>query len=136
MNIYQAKVVYAKIGHGTTTENYLVKAHNLTEAEVLIKAEVQKRAINDTPIEVRTITKKKFESVIHAPADKDTDVRYYIVKVAEEDEKENIHKCTYLVTASSFGDAYDTVYNEISCEHTLSIVETDVLDLLGGGKDE
>ena len=32
MNIYQAKVVYAKIGYGTTTENYLVKAHNLTDA--------------------------------------------------------------------------------------------------------
>ena len=136
MNIYQAKVVYAKIGHGKTTENYLVKAHNLTEAEVLIKAEVQTRAANDTPIEVKAITKKKFEDVVHTPAGKDTDVRYYIVKVAEEDEKENIHKCTYLVTASSFGDAYDTVYNEISCEHTLSIVETDVLDFLTGDKDE
>ena len=45
MNIYQAKVVYAKIGHGTTTESYFVKAHNVTEAEVLIKEEVQKRAI-------------------------------------------------------------------------------------------
>ena len=118
MNIYQAKVVYAKIGHGTTTENYLVKAHNLTEAEVLIKAEVQTRAANDTPIEVKAITKKKFEDVVHTPAGKDTDVRYYIVN------------------ASSFGDAYDTVYNEISCEHTLSIVETDVLDFLTGDRDE
>ena len=136
MNIYQAKVVYAKIGHGTTTENYLVKAHNLTEAEVLIKAEVQTRAANDTPIEVKAITKKKFEDVIHAPAGQDTDVRYYIVKVVEEDEKETLHKHTYLVTASSLGEAYETTYNEIRCERTLSIVETDVLDLLKGDKDE
>jgi hypothetical protein len=130
MNIYQAKVVYAKIGHGTTTENYLVKAHNLTEAEVLIKAEVQTRAANDTPIEVKAITKKKFEDVVHTPAGKDTDVRYYIVKVVEEDEKETLHKHTYLVTASSLGEAYETTYNEIRSERTLSIVETDVLDFL------
>lgn len=130
MNIYQAKVVYAKIGHGTTTENYLVKAHNLTEAEVLIKAEVQTRAANDTPIEVKAITKKKFEDVIRAPAGKDDDVRYYIVKVVEEDEKETLHKHTYLVTASSLGEAYETTYYNIPCERTLSIVETDVLDLL------
>lgn len=136
MNIYQAKVVYAKIGHGTTTENYLVKAHNLTEAEVLIKAEVQTRAANDTPIEVKAITKKKFEDVVHAPAGEDTDVRYYIVKVVEEDEKETLHKHTYLVTASSLGDAYETTYKEIPCERTLSIVETDVLDFLTGDKDE
>ena len=136
MNIYQAKVVYAKIGHGTTTENYLVKAHNLTDAEALIKAEVQKSAINDTPIEVRTITKKKFEDVVHAPAGEDTDVRYYIVKVVEEDEKETLHKHTYLVTASSLGEAYETTYNEIRSERTLSIVETDVLDFLTGDKDE
>lgn len=136
MNIYQAKVVYAKIGHGTTTENYLVKAHNLTEAEVLIKAEVQTRAANDTPIEVKAITKKKFEDVVHAPAGEDTDVRYYIVKVVEEDEKETLHKHTYLVTASSLGEAYETTHYNIPCERTLSIVETDVLDLLGEGKDE
>ena len=136
MNIYPAKVVDAKIGHGTTTENYLVKAHNLTEAEVLIKAEVQTRAANDTPIEVKAITKKKFEDVIHAPAGQDTDVRYYIVKVVEEDEKEALHKYTYLVTAASLGEAYETAYNEIPCERTLSIVETDVLDLLKGDKDE
>ena len=136
MNIYQAKVVYAKFGHGTTTENYLVKAHNLTEAEVLIKAEVKTRAANDTPIEVKTITKKKFEDVVHTPAGKDTDVRYYIVKVVEEDEKEALHKHTYLVTASRLGEAYETAYNEIPCERTLSIVETDVLDLLKGEKDE
>lgn len=136
MNIYQAKVVYAKIGHGTTTENYLVKAHNLTEAEVLIKAEVQTRAANDTPIEVKAITKKKFEDVVHTPAGKDTDVRYYIVKVVEEDEKETLHKHTYLVTASSLGEAYETAYEEIPCERTLSIVETDVLDFLTGDKDE
>ena len=121
MNIYQAKVVYAKIGHGTTTENYLVKAHNLTEVEVLIKEAVQKRAINDTPIEVKTIAKKKFDAVIHAPAGKDDDVRYYVVKVIDEDEKEALHKYTYLVTASSLGEAYETTYNEIPCERTLSI---------------
>lgn len=136
MNIYQAKVVYAKIGHGTTTESYLVKAHNLTDAEALIKEEVQTRASNDTPIEVKAITKKKFEDVIRAPAGKDDDVRYYVAKLVEEDEKEALHKYTYLVTASSLGEAYDTVYNEISCERTLSIVETDVLDLLEGDKDE
>ena len=136
MNIYQAKVVYAKIGYGTTTENYLVKAHNLTEAEVLIKEEVQTRAANDTPIEVKTITKKKFEDVVHAPADKDTDVRYYIVKVVEEDEKETLHKHTYLVTASSLGEAYETTYYNIPCERTLSIVEADVLDFLTGDRDE
>lgn len=130
MNIYQAKVVYAKIGHGTTTESYLVKAHNLTEAEVLIKAEVQTRAANDTPIEVKAITKKKFEDVIRAPAGKDDDVRYYIVKVVEEDEKETLHKHTYLVTASSLGEAYETTYYNIPCERTLSIVETDILDFL------
>nr|DAQ97847.1 MAG TPA: protein of unknown function (DUF4494) [Caudoviricetes sp.] len=130
MNIYQAKVVYAKIGHGTTTESYFVKAHNLTEAEVLIKAEVQTRAANDTPIEVKAITKKKFEDVIRAPAGKDDDVRYYIVKVVEEDEKETLHKHAYLVTASSLGEAYETTYYNIPCERTLSIVETDVLDLL------
>lgn len=136
MNIYQAKVVYDKIGHGTTTESYFVKAHNLTEAEVLIKEEVQTRAANDTPIEVKTIAKKKFDAVVHAPAGEDTDVRYYIVKVAEEDEKETLHKHTYLVTASSLGEAYETIYNEIPCERTLSIVETDVLDFLTGDKDE
>nr|DAO87491.1 MAG TPA: protein of unknown function (DUF4494) [Caudoviricetes sp.] len=136
MNIYQAKVVYAKIGNGTTTENYLVKAHNLTDAEAIIKAEVQTRAANDTPIEVKTITKKKFEDVVHTPAGKDTDVRYYIVKVVEEDEKETLHKHTYLVTASSLGEAYETTYYNIPCERTLSIVETDVLDFLTGGKDE
>ena len=136
MNIYQAKVVYAKIGYGTTTENYLVKAHNLTEAEVLIKAEVQTRAANDTPIEVKAITKKKFEDVVHTPAGKDDDVRYYIVKVVEEDEKETLHKHTYLVTASSLGEAYETTYYNIPCERTLSIVETDVLDFLTGDKDE
>ena len=136
MNIYQAKVVYAKIGHGTTTESYFVKAHNLTEAEVLIKAEVQTRAANDTPIEVKAITKKKFEDVIRAPAGKDDDVRYYIVKVVEEDEKETLHKHAYLVTASSLGEAYETTYYNIPCERTLSIVETDVLDFLTGDKDE
>ena len=136
MNIYQAKVVYAKIGHGATTESYFVKAHNLTEAEVLIKAEVQKRAANDTPIEVKAITKKKFEDVIRAPAGKDDDVRYYIVKVAEEDEKENIHKYTYLVTAPRLEEACETTYYNIPCERTLSIVETDVLDFLTGDKDE
>lgn len=136
MNIYQAKVVYAKIGHGTTTENYLVKAYNLTEAEVLIKAEVQTRAANDTPIEVKAITKKKFEDVVHTPAGKDDDVRYYIVKVVEEDEKETLHKHTYLVTASSLGEAYETTYYNIPCERTLSIVETDILDFLTGDKDE
>lgn len=136
MNIYQAKVVYAKIGHGTTTESYLVKAHNLTEAEVLIKAEVQTRAANDTPIEVKAITKKKFDDVIRAPAGKDDDVRYYIVKVVEEDEKETLHKHTYLVTASSLGEAYETTYYNIPCERTLSIVETDVLDFLTGDRDE
>ena len=130
MNIYQAKVVYAKIGHGTTTENYLVKAHNLTEAEVLIKAEVQTRAANDTPIEVKAITKKKFEDVVRAPAGKDDDVRYYVVKVIDEDEKDALHKYTYLVTASSLEEASETTYNEIPCERTLSIVETDVLDFL------
>ena len=91
---------------------------------------MQKSAINDTPIEVRTITKKKFEDVVHAPAGEDTDVRYYIVKVVEEDEKETLHKHTYLVTASSLGEAYETTYNEIRSERTLSIVETDILDLL------
>lgn len=136
MNIYQAKVVYAKIGHGATTESYFVKAHNLTEAEVLIKAEVQTRAANDTPIEVKAITKKKFEDVVNTPAGKDTDVRYYIVKVVEEDEKETLHKHTYLVTASSLGEAYETTYYNIPCERTLSIVETDVLDFLTGDKDE
>ena len=136
MNIYQAKVVYAKIGHGATTENYLVKAHNLTEAEVLIKAEVQTRAANDTPIEVKAITKKKFEDVVHTPAGKDTDVRYYIVKVVEEDEKETLHKYTYVVTASSLGEAHETTYNEIRGERILSIVETDILDFLAGDKDE
>lgn len=136
MNIYQAKVVYAKIGHGTTTESYFVKAHNLTEAEVLIKAEVQTRAANDTPIEVKAITKKKFEDVIRAPAGKDDDVRYYIVKVVEEDEKETLHKHAYLVTASSLGEAYETTYYNIPCERTLSIVETDVLDFLTGDRDE
>ena len=136
MNIYQAKVVYAKIGHGTTSENYLVKAHNLTEAEVLIKEEVQKRAANDTPIEVKTIAKKKFDAVIHAPAGKDDDVRYYVVKVVDEDEKEALHKYTYLVTASSLGEAYETSYNEIPCDRVLSIVETDILDFLTGDKDE
>lgn len=136
MNIYQAKVVYAKIGYGTTTENYLVKAHNLTEAEVLIKEEVQTRAANDTPIEVKAITKKKFEDVVHAPTGEDTDVRYYIVKVVDEDEKDALHKYTYLVSASSLGDAYETTYYNIPCERTLSIVETDVLDFLTGDKDE
>lgn len=136
MNIYQAKVAYAKIGHGATTESYFVKAHNLTEAEVLIKAEVQKRAANDTPIEVKAITKKKFSNVIHTPAGQDTDIRYYIVKVVEEDEKETLHKYTYLVSASSLGEAYETVYEEIPCERTLSIVETDILDILEGNKDE
>lgn len=136
MNIYQAKVVYAKIGHGTTTENYLVKAHNLTDAEALIKAEVQKSAINDTPIEVKTITKRKFDAVIHAPAGKDDDVRYCVAKLVEEDEKEALHKYTYLVTASSLGEAYETICNEIPCERTLSIVETDILDFLTGDKDE
>nr|DAM44027.1 MAG TPA: protein of unknown function (DUF4494) [Caudoviricetes sp.] len=136
MNIYQAKVVYAKIGHGTTTENYLVKAHNLTDAEALIKAEVQTRAANDTPIEVKAITKKKFEDVVHAPAVEDTDVRYYIVKVVEEDEKETLHKHTYLISAPSLGEAYETTYYNIPCERTLSIVETDVLDFLTGDKDE
>ena len=136
MNIYQAKVVYAKIGHGTTTESYFVKAHNVTEAEVLIKEEVQKRAINDTPVEVKAIAKKKFEDVIHTPAGQDTDIRYYIVKVVEEDEKETLHKYTYLVSASSLGEAYETVYEEIPCERTLSIVETDILDILEGNKDE
>lgn len=136
MNIYQAKVVYAKIGHGTTTENYLVKAHNLTEAEVLIKEEVQTRAANDTPIEVKAITKKKFEDVVHTPAGKDTDVRYYIVKVVEEDEKDALHKYTYLVTAPSLEEACETTYYNIPCERTLSIVETDVLDFLTGDKDE
>lgn len=136
MNIYQAKVVYAKIGHGMTTENYLVKAHNLTEAEVLIKAEVQTRAANDTPIEVKAITKKKFEDVVHTPAGEDTDVRYYIVKVVAEDEKETLHKHAYLVSASSLGEAYETTYYNIPCERTLSIVETDVLDFLTGDKDE
>lgn len=130
MNIYQAKVVYAKIGHGTTTESYFVKAHNVTEAEVLIKEEVQKRAANDTPIEVKAITKKKFANVIHTPAGQDTDVRFYIVKVEEEDEKETLHKYTYLVSASSLGEAYETVYDEIPCERTISIVETDILDFL------
>lgn len=130
MNIYQAKVVYAKIGHGTTTESYFVKAHNVTEAEVLIKEEVQKRAINDTPIEVKAIAKKKFEDVIHTPAGKDMDVRYYIVKVVQEDEKETLHKYAYLVSASRLGEAYETAYDEIPCERTLSIVETDVLNFL------
>lgn len=130
MNIYQAKVMYAKIGHGTTTENYLVKAHNLTEAEVLIKAEVKTRAANDTPIEVKSITKKKFEDVIRAPAGKDDDVRYYIVKVVEEDEKEALHKSTCIVTASSLREACEMTYNVIPCERVLSIVETDVLDFL------
>ena len=136
MNIYQAKVVYAKIGHGTTTENYFVKAHNLTEAEVLIKEEVQKRAANDTPIEVKAITKKKFANVIHAPAGQDTDVRFYIVKVEEEDEKETLHKYAYLVSAPTLGEAYETIYEEIPCERTLSIVETDILDFLKDDKDE
>lgn len=136
MNIYQAKVAYAKIGKGATTESYFVKAHNLTEAEVLIKEEVQKRAANDTPIEVKAITKKKFANVIHAPSGQDTDVRYYIVKVEEEDEKEILHKYTYLVSASSLGEAYETAYDEIPCERTLSIVETDVLDFLKDDKDE
>lgn len=136
MNIYQAKVVYAKIGHGATTESYFVKAHNVTEAEVLIKEEVQKRAANDTPIEVKAITKKKFEDVIHTPAGQDTEVRYYIVKVMEEDEKETLHKHTYLVSASSLGEAYETIYDEIPCERTLSIVETDILDILKDDKDK
>jgi len=130
MNIYQAKVVYAKIGYGTTTENYLVKAHNLTEAEVLIKEEVQTRAANDTPIEVKAITKKKFEDVVHAPTGQETDVRYYIIKVVQENEKETLHKHTYLVSASSLGEAYETVYYEIPSVRTLSIVVTEVLDLL------
>ena len=136
MNIYQAKVVYAKIGHGATTESYFVKAHNLTEVEALIKEEVQKRAANDTPIEVKAITKKKFEDVIHAPAGKDTDVHYYIVKVVEEDEKETLHKYTYLVSAPTLGEASETVYEEIPCDRTLSIVETDILDFLKDDKDE
>ena len=136
MNIYQAKVVYAKIGHGTTTESYLVKAHNLTDAEAIIKAEVQTRAANDTPIEVKAITKKKFVDVVHAPAGQETDVHYYIVKVVQENEKETLHKYTYLVSASSLGEAYETAYEEIPCERTLSIVETDVLDFLTGDKDE
>lgn len=130
MNIYQAKVVYAKIGHGTTTESYFVKAHNVTDAEAIIKEEIQKRAANDTPIEVKAITKKKFEDVIHTPAGQDTEVRYYIVKVVEEDEKETLHKYTYLVSAPTLGEAYETVYDEIPCERTLSIVETDILDFL------
>ena len=136
MNIYQAKVAYDKLGLGTITENYLVKAHNLTDAEAIIKAEVQTMAANDTPIEVKTITKKKFANVIHDPAGQDTDVRFYIVKVEEEDEKETLHKLTYLVSASSLGKAYKTVYCEIPCERILSIVETDVLDFLKDDKDE
>ena len=136
MNIYQAKVSYDKLGLGTITENYLVKAHNLTDAEAIIKAEVQTMAANDTPIEVKAITKKKFANVIHAPAGKDTDVRFYIVKVEEEDEKETLHKYTYLVSASSLGEAYETAYDEIPCERTLSIVETDILDFLKDDKDE
>nr|DAK00324.1 MAG TPA: protein of unknown function (DUF4494) [Caudoviricetes sp.] len=136
MNIYQAKVAYDKLGLGTITENYLVKAHNLTDAEAIIKAEVQDMAAKDTPIEVKAITKKKFEDVIYAPAGRDSDVRYYIVKVMEEDEKETLHKYTYLVSASNLGDAYETVYKEIPCERTLSIVETDILDFLKDDKDE
>ena len=136
MNIYQAKVVYAKIGNGTTTENYFVKAHNVTEAEVLIKEEIQKRVANDTPIEVKAITKKKFEDVIHAPAGQYTDVCYYIAKVVEEDEKETLRKYTYLVSAPTLGEAYETIYEEIPCERTLSIVQTDVLDFLKDDKDE
>nr|DAX31649.1 MAG TPA: protein of unknown function (DUF4494) [Caudoviricetes sp.] len=136
MNIYQAKVMYAKIGHGTTTENYLVKAHNLTEAEVLIKAEVKTRAANDTPIEVKSITKKKFDDVIRAPAGKYDDVRYYVVKVVEEGEKEALHKCTCIVSASSLREACEMTYNVIPCDRTLSIVETDILDFLTGDKDE
>lgn len=130
MNIYQAKVAYDKLGLGTITENYLVKAHNLTDAEAIIKAEVQTMAAKETPIEVKAITKKKFANVIHAPAGQDTDVCFYIIKVEEEDEKETLHKHTYLVSASSLGKAYETVYDEIPCERTLSIVETDILDFL------
>ena len=130
MNIYQAKVSYDKLGLGKITENYLVKAHNLTDAEAIIKAEVQTMAAKETPIEVKAITKKKFYNVIHSPAGHDTDVCFYIVKVVEEDEKETLHKHTYLVSASSLGEAYETVYNEIPCERTLSIVETDILDFL------
>ena len=130
MNIYQAKVSYDKLGLGTITENYLVKAHNLTDAEAIIKAEVQTMAANDTPIEVKAITKKKFANVIHTPAGQDMDVRFYIVKVMEEDEKETLHKYTYLVSAPTLGEAYETIYEEIPCERTLSIVETDILDIL------
>jgi len=97
---------------------------------------VQTRAANDTPIEVKAITKKKFDAVIRAPAGEDDDVRYYVVKVVDEDEKEALHKYTYLVTASSLGEAYETSYIEIPCERTLSIVETDILDFLTGDKDE
>ena len=85
---------------------------------------------------MKAITKKKFEDVVHTPAGKDTDIRYYIVKVVEEDEKETLHKHTYLVTASSLGEAYETTYYNIPCERTLSIVEADVLDFLTGDRDE
>lgn len=136
MNIYQAKVSYDKLGLGTITENYLVKAHNLTDAEAIIKAEVQTMAANDTPIEVKAITKKKFANVIHTPAGQDMDVRFYIVKVVEEDEKETLHRYTYLVSAPTLGEAYETIYEEIPCERTLSIVQTDVLDFLKDDKDE
>ena len=112
MNIYQAKVMYAKIGHGTTTENYFVKAHNLTEAEVLIKEEVQKR-----------VAKKKFDNVIHAG--QYTEACYYIAKVVEKDEKETLHKCTFLVRAPTLGEAYETIYDEIPCERTISFVKQD-----------
>ena len=54
----------------------------------------------------------------------------------EEDEKEALHKSTCIVTASSLGEAYETSYNEIPCERTLSIVETDILDFLTGDKDK
>ena len=87
-------------------------------------------AANDTPIEVKAITKKKFANVIHTPAGQDMDVRFYIVKVMEEDEKETLHKYTYLVSAPTLGEAYETIYEEIPCERTLSIVETDILDIL------
>lgn len=149
MNIYQAKVLLdsRETSSGKATEYYLVEAFSLTDAEALLVKELTPRSsvgtklvesadgaesrVENIPgrIEVTAISQKKVADFLHAPITPDTDVRYYSAVLGYEEEGKT-KKETYLISASSFGEAYELLEDYTGAYRLLSIVETPVLDFL------